>query len=273
VNRRQFLAAGAAAGAGFALGKAGRALAASGQPDLAAARGGEPEAMFDRGIEALGGMKRFVRKGQKVVVRPNIAFVVGLERAASTNPRLVRRVVEQCYAAGASVVHVFDHSAENWERAYELSGIEEAARTAGAKVAPAHTEGHYHEVALPKGVSLRTDKVHELLLESDVLINVPVLKHHGSTQRTIGMRNLMGVVWNRQRWHANDLEQCIADFAGWRKPDLPGRGPVRGHREAQGLRCLRRALPDPGSTHGALAGGIPVPALRDELCIGCAACQ
>jgi len=57
-------------------------------------------------------------------------------------------------------------------------------------------------------------------LESDVFINVPVLKHHGGAGITIGMKNLMGIVWERRWWHDNNLHQCIADFASYRKPDL-----------------------------------------------------
>ena len=70
-------------------------------PDLVAVKNGEPEALFDRGIEAMGGMRRFVKKGQTVVVKPNIGWNAPPERAANTNPRLVRRIIEHCLQAGA----------------------------------------------------------------------------------------------------------------------------------------------------------------------------
>ena len=73
---------------------------------------------------------------------------------------------------------------------------------------------------MPKGKTLTEAKIHELLLSADVFINVPILKDHASTKLTIGMKNLMGVVWDRGFWHGNDLHQCIADFASYRKPDL-----------------------------------------------------
>ena len=82
------------------------------------------------------------------------------------------------------------------------------------------TEAHYHPVEIPKGVILKKNKVHELILESDVFINVPVLKNHGGATMSLTMKNLMGVVWDRRFYHANDLHQCIADFATFRKPDL-----------------------------------------------------
>ncbi len=218
MNRRSFLEITAAAGAWLASGAATRALA-EGAPDLVAVKGGEPDALFDAGIEALGGMKAFVKKGQKVLVKPNIGWAVGPERAGNTHPRLVARIVEQALAAGASAVYVFDHSCDLWTRAYRESGIEAAAKAAGAKVAPGEGDGAYHRVEV-KGQSLKDAKVHELVLEADVFIDVPVLKSHSSTDLTIGMKNLMGIVEDREYWHRNDLNRCIVDMTAWRKPDL-----------------------------------------------------
>ncbi len=219
MDRRQFLGTAAAAGAYLALGKAGKALAAPGAPDLVAVKGGEPAALFDRAIQELGGMKAFVKKGQRVLVKPNIGWDKPPEMAANTNPALVARIVEQALAAGAKEVYVFDHSCDTGSRCYRTSGIEAAAKAAGAKVAPGDDEGAYQKVKVP-GEELKEAKVHELLLQADVFINVPILKHHSSSDLTIGMKNLMGVVWDRQAWHRSGLSQCIADMAGYRKPDL-----------------------------------------------------
>jgi uncharacterized protein (DUF362 family) len=154
-----------------------------------------------------------------VLVKPNIGWDLPPERAANTHPALVARIVEQALAAGAKEVYVFDHSCDSGPRCYETSGIAAAAKAAGAKVAPGDAEGAYQKVKVP-GKVLTEAKVHELLLQADVFINVPVLKHHSSSDLTIGMKNLMGVVWDRMWWHRNDLQQCIADMAGFRKPDL-----------------------------------------------------
>ena len=227
MRRRSFLRAagiGAWAGAGFALGdpvrRAFAAESAAGTPDLVAVKNGEPDALFDRGIEALGGMARFVEKGQTVMVKPNIGWNVPPERAANTNPRLVRRIVEHCLQAGAKQVYVFDHTCDAWRDSYRTSGIEQAVKDAGGKLAPGNSEGYFQAVAVPEGRRLREVKEHELVLQADVLINVPVLKSHGGARLTVAMKNLMGVVWDRGEWHANDLHQCIADFATHRKPDL-----------------------------------------------------
>ena len=188
--------------------------------DLVAVKGGEPGIMFDKAIESLGGMKMFVKPGQKVVVKPNIGWDVPPERAGNTNPLLVKRIIQHCLDAGAKEVYVFDNTCDNWSSCYKTSGIEFAAKEAGAKVAPGNSESYYQEVTVPGGKKLKTTKVHELMLSSDVFINVPVLKSHSSARLTIGMKNYMGIVWDRGWWHRNDLQQCIADCITWRKPDL-----------------------------------------------------
>jgi uncharacterized protein (DUF362 family) len=188
--------------------------------DLVAVKGGEPEVMFDKAIAEFGGINKFVKKGQKVLVKPNIGWDVIPENAANTNPNLVKRIIEHCYKAGAKEVYVFDHTCDNWTRCYANSGIEKAVKDAGGKIVSGANESYYQEVKIPNGKNLKTDKVHELVLNSDVFINVPILKHHGGGRLTICMKNMMGVVWDRGLWHRNNLHQCIADFATYCKPTL-----------------------------------------------------
>ena len=192
--------------------------------DLVAVRGGEPDRMFDSAMASLGGMQTFVPRGSRVVVKPNIGWDVPPERGGNTHPALVGRIVEQCMSAGAQEVSVFDHTCDNWRRCYANSGIEAAVKAAGGKMVSADSQGYYKNVSVPQGERLKEALVHEALLNADVFINVPVLKHHSSSMVTIGMKNLMGVVWDRWYWHRNDLHQCIADFASFRKPDPHGGG-------------------------------------------------
>ncbi|MFH1120341.1 MAG: DUF362 domain-containing protein [Bacteroidota bacterium] len=227
MKRRDFIVKSVSAGlvAGTAGSLGGLVNLATASPaqnlyDLVAVRDGEPDIMFDRGIASLGGMKKFVKKGQKVVVKPNIGWDVAPERAGNTNPKLVGRIVRHCLDAGAAEVYVFDNSCDAWNLCYKNSGIEKAVKDAGGKVVPGNTESYYQTVKIPRGKSLKEAKVHELILTSDVFINVPVLKHHSSTSLSLSMKNLMGVVWDRRYWHRNDLHQCIADFVSWRKPAL-----------------------------------------------------
>ena len=193
---------------------------ARGPFDLVAVRNGEAADMFEKGIQALGGMQSFIRKGQTVVVKPNIGWAREPETGADTNPALVKRIVEHCYQAGAKKVFVFDNTCHNWKKCYTLSQIEASARDAGATVAPGNDERYYEEVRIAGAKTLKKTKVHELILDSDVLINVPVLKHHSGSGLTIAMKNLMGVVWDRGYYHLHGLQECIADFCLYRKPDL-----------------------------------------------------
>ena len=158
-------------------------------PDLVAVMGGEPEEMFRRAISELGGMKQFVKPGQKVVVKPNIGWDKVPELAGNTNPKLIEEIVRQCFAAGAKEVVVFDHTCDDWQKCYKNSGIEAAAKKAGAKA----------------------------ILDCDVWINVPILKNHGGANLTISMKNHMGIVWDRGFFHQNDLQQCIADICTLQK--------------------------------------------------------
>ncbi len=223
MDRRSFIKAGVTTGAILALGKYSNALGRQPNPgavDLVAVKGGEPDVMLDKALEVFGGMKSFVKKGQKVVIKPNIGWDVEPDRAADTNPKLVGRLIQHCYDAGAKEVFVFDFTCDDGKRCYSNSGIERAAKENKATVVPGNVEGYYHRVTVEKGKSLKEAAVHELILNSDVFINVPILKHHSSSRLTIGMKNLMGVVWDRGYWHKNDLHQCIADFSTRIKPTL-----------------------------------------------------
>lgn len=188
--------------------------------DMVAIKNGSATEMFEAGIAALGGMKTFVKPNQTVLVKPNIGWDATPERAANTNPELVGRIVKLCLEAGAKKVMVFDHTCDEWTLCYKNSGIEKAVKDNGGQVVSGKIESYYHPVTIPKGVKLKEAKVHELVLESDVFINVPVLKNHGGATMSLTMKNLMGVVWNRGYWHSNNLQQCIADFASYCKPTL-----------------------------------------------------
>lgn len=228
MRRRDFIrktvAASVATGTLFSMGKWNPLLASGNSSsaafDLVAIKNGEPAVMLDAGIAALGGMNTFVKKGQTVLIKPNIGWDAPPERAANTNPELVGRIVKLCMEAGAKKVMVFDNTCDEWTACYKNSGIEKAVRNNGGEIVSGKIEGKYRPVDIPGGKILKQANVHELVLESDVFINVPVLKNHGGATMSLAMKNLMGVVWNRGFYHANDLHQCIADFVTFRKPDL-----------------------------------------------------
>lgn len=187
---------------------------------LVAVREGERAAMLDRALAELGGIGAFVKPGQTVVVKPNIGWDVPPARGGNTHPELVSRLVTLCLGAGAKSVSVFDNPCDQWQRAYATSGIGPAAEAAGARVVNGKDESLYREIEIPRGVKLHRAKVHSLVLDSDVLLNVPVLKHHSGALMTAALKNLMGVVWDRRYYHNNDMHQCIADLATVVRPAL-----------------------------------------------------
>ena len=191
-----------------------------GAPTVAVVRGGEPVAMFRKGIEALGGMTAFVKPGQSVVVKPNIGWDRTPELAANTNPELVGEIVRQALAAGASKVEVFDRTCNDWRRCYQNSGIQKAVEDAGGVMLPGMDESWYVVREAPEAVMMKTSKIHKALLDADVVINVPILKVHGGAKMTAILKNWMGVVWDRQWMHKNNMPQSIADSFLYRRADL-----------------------------------------------------
>ena len=189
--------------------------------DIIAMKGGKgPDDLYNRGIEHLGGIKNFVKSGNTVLIKPNIGWDRTPDFGANTNPDLIKAIVKSCKDAGASKVYVFDHTCDHWKNTYKNSGIEAAVKSAGGEMVPANSKSYYREVSIPGGVILKKVMVHRVYLDADVIINVPVLKHHSSTMITASMKNLMGVIWDRYEWHRRGLHQCIADFASLKKPDL-----------------------------------------------------
>jgi uncharacterized protein (DUF362 family) len=186
-------------------------------PDLVGVMGGEPEVMLDKALEALGGIGNYVKKGQKIVIKPNIGWDRTPELAANTNPKLVSALIKKCLEAGASKVTVFDHTCDDWKKCYKSSGIEDAVKAAGGIMLPGNDETYYSTVSLPQGIKLKNTKIHNALIEADAWINIPVLKYHDSARLSCAMKNYMGIVWDRKFFHSNDLQQCIADICTWEK--------------------------------------------------------
>ena len=171
-------------------------------------------------LEALGGMERFVKRGDDVIVKPNICVAYhSYEYAATTNPEVVAALVELCLEAGARRIRAMDQPfGGTAEQAYERSGIEEAVRAAGGQM---EVMNHlkFRETPIPTGRDITAWPVYEDALEADVLINVPIAKHHNLARLTLGMKNLMGVIQQRNQFHSN-LGQRIADLNSLVRPAL-----------------------------------------------------
>ena len=232
LNRREFLTAIAGLGATLFVGgcgSKGESVAksiGSRTPkfkidDIAVASGKDPAKITRAAVDALGGMKKLVQKGDFVVVKPNIAWNRPPEAAATTNPQVVAEIVKLCMECGASKVLVIDHIIDRpAEAVLEFTGIRPAALKAGATVSAAQNESDYRSVSIPKGKAITSDTCIKDILKADVFINVPIAKSHSATKLTLGMKNLMGCNWDRQAWHQNTLDQCIADYITAVRPDL-----------------------------------------------------
>ena len=192
------------------------------QPVVVVAEKDKPAELVRKAIKALGGMGKFVKKGNRVLIKPNIAFARPPEGAATTNPEVVGELVRLCFEAGAKEVIVLDYTLDPARITYEMSGIAKAAQAQGARVVYVGRQD-FVPVEVPKGKILSAYDVRVLkqVLDADVFINVPIAKTHGSARLTLGMKNLMGIIQDRGAWHrSGDLHQCIADFVTAVKPHL-----------------------------------------------------
>ena len=192
MKRRDFLKTSVVAGVALSLNFEGLQAALSSNtvaveqaPDLVAVMGGEPAVMLDKALEALGGIGKYIKKGQKVVIKPNIGWDRTPELAGNTNPELIKALVKKCFEAGAEKVTVFDHTCDNWQKCYETSGIAAAVKEAGGIIMPGNDEKYFKEVDIPDGVTLKKAKIHESLIEADAWINVPILKNHGGAKKPV----------------------------------------------------------------------------------------
>jgi uncharacterized protein (DUF362 family) len=230
IDRRNFLKTGALAGAGLPMGwLRPDALWAAPQPSLCIAHykssPTEPDGIAEearrltrQAIAGLGGMNRFVSKGNIVWIKPNIGWDRVPEQAATTNPDVIAALVEMCYQAGAKKVLVSDNPCNPARLSFPRSTIQQSAEKAGAEVAFLD-ERKFRKMSI-NGKVLKEWEVYQDVIEADRLINVPVVKNHNLCLATLGMKNLMGIIGGpRNRLH-QDLGGTLPDLAAFFKPPL-----------------------------------------------------
>ncbi|MBS1801885.1 MAG: DUF362 domain-containing protein [Acidobacteria bacterium] len=238
-----------------------RVSAASEWPTLAVAhfaagsgdaKAGEPRALVQKALGDLGGIERFIRRQDVVVIKPNIAWDRTPEQAANTNPELVAEIVRQCREVGAKRVIVTDVSCNEARRCFHRSGIEAAAREAGAEVVLPDPD-LFREVDLG-GVMLKSWPVFTPFLEADKIINLPIAKHHGLCGVTLGMKNWYGILGGQRSRLHQQIHQSLVDLAGFMLPTLTimdcyrillRNGPTGGNLEDVALKKTVMAGTDP----------------------------
>ncbi len=187
-------------------------------PDIAFVQGDSPDQITKEAISSLGGIKRFVSRGDVVVVKPNIGWDRTPQQAACTNPEVVKAVVELCLDGGAKEVKVIDNPCNPARRTYARSGIAAAAKKAGAKVLLPNR--HRLKKMSLNGEWLKEWEVYTDFVEADKIINVPIAKIHSLSRITIGMKNWLGALGgNRNQLHQK-LDLAMIDLSAFFKPSL-----------------------------------------------------
>jgi uncharacterized protein (DUF362 family) len=190
------------------------------QAYLAVARGSDAAAITRAAIQALGGMQRFVKRDANVIIKPNICVAYhGPEYAATTNPIVVATLIGLCLEAGAKRVRIMDTPfGGTAESAYEVTGIGKAVRAAGGEM-EIMSPIKFIKTPIPEGRDIKEWSVYKDILEADLVINVPIAKHHSLARLTLGGKNLLGVITRANEMHWN-LDQRIADLASLVRPGL-----------------------------------------------------
>jgi uncharacterized protein (DUF362 family) len=185
---------------------------------LAIVQGESPAAITKEALAAIGGMKRFVARGDKVMLKPNIGWDRTPELAACTNPEVVKTLVELCLEAGAKEVTVMDNTTNQAQRCYARSGIAEAAKAAGAKVP--FVNPYRLKKMLLRGEWLKEWDVFTDFVEADKIINIPIAKHHSLCRLTMGMKNWLGAIGGARNQLHQKLDEAMVDLAAFFKPTL-----------------------------------------------------
>lgn len=231
-DRRSFIKTcgiGAAAAASVGYSSVEGLLAAPSQPRLSIARyklsPAEEEGIAEeagrltrKAIEGLGGMSRFVSRGQVVCVKPNLSWERKPAQAATTNPDVVATIVKLCYEAGAKDVFVADHTCNMAQRTYDRSGVKKAAEAAGARVVFVD-QRRFRAMAI-NGKILKEWEMYTEMVEADTLINAYIVKQHNLCAATLGMKNLMGAIGGQRNRYHQDIGGTVADLAAFLKPKL-----------------------------------------------------
>jgi uncharacterized protein (DUF362 family) len=187
-------------------------------PRVTLARHENPENALHAALDAIGGIGRFVKTGERVTIKPNVGWDRTPAQAANTNPELVAEMVRLCQAAGAAEVIVADISCNDLRRCFLRSGIREAAEKAGAKVI---LPGDDDLIEVDMGGKLLTRwPVARCFVETDRLINMPIVKQHSLSRCTIAMKNLYGILGGRRNQLHQEIDQSIVDLAAFCKPTL-----------------------------------------------------
>jgi uncharacterized protein (DUF362 family) len=187
-------------------------------PRMAVVTGGTPAGLAEAALAALGGMQKFISRGDVVVLKPNIGWDRVPQQAANTNPELVKAVARLCFDAGAKKVIVTDVSCNDARRCFMRSGIAGAAESVGASVLLPE-ERKFRDYRI-NGELLSVWPIYTPIIEADKIINIPIVKHHNLSRVTMGMKNWYGILGGRRNQLHQNIDVGIADLATFVRPTL-----------------------------------------------------
>jgi uncharacterized protein (DUF362 family) len=184
-------------------------------------KGSDRVRTVDKAIELLGGIERFVKPGETVAIKPNVAFASPPMLSATANPQLVAEVVRLCYSrARAKKVIVTDNPINDPASCFTLSGIGKAAEANGAKVIL--SKPHLFKRTTLKGGRLIKDwpVFYEPFAKADKLIGIAPIKDHHRAGASMSMKNWYGLLGGRRNIFHQDINTIIAELAMMVKPTL-----------------------------------------------------
>jgi len=183
-------------------------------------RGSDRVTTVDKAIELLGGIGRFVKPGETVALKPNVAFASPPMLGATARPELVAEIVKLCYSVGAKQVIVADNPINDPASCFMLSGIGKAANQAGAKVVLPKNHLFKH-TTLAEGRLIRNWPVFfEPFAKADKLIGIAPVKSHHRAGASMSMKNWYGLLGGRRNIFHQDINAIIAELAMMVKPTL-----------------------------------------------------
>lgn len=219
-SRRQFIKTGSAVAAGAAL-NSSNLLAQGSKPTVAVSKG-KPKEIVKKAVDALGGIKKFVKQGDRVVIKANMGFPNPPDWSTTSHPEVVKSIAQLCLDAGAQRVILIDNPLRDAQMCKEKNGIEAAIKDMkGVVLAMLKEEKFYKPTQVPKAKQLKSVAVAKEVLRANCLINLPTAKSHSATGVSLGIKNLMGLVWDRTAYHEKmELNQAIAEQLYVMKPNL-----------------------------------------------------
>ena len=193
---------------------------AAGPGKLAIVRGTDRAVMVELGVKALGGMESFIGKGDRVLIKVNAAFATPASLGATTHPETLAAVAGLCFKAGATQVLVTDNPINNPDSSFEISGLADATRTAGAQLITPQA-ALFAPVSLPGGQLLQNWPVMAGAFTgvTRVIVVSPV-KDHQRAGASLTLKNLYGFLGGRRNIFHQDINGIITELSQVLKPSL-----------------------------------------------------